>query len=210
MSGSDAWSLPRPEGVAFTAGTNSISFGTLFVTITFHSPKAGPTTIPISFRPATSATTGSAASSLLPYYARRLKSGSTASLSPKRSLTSRPRSRKKSWTVAGARTGATARRSSPRSITKNSRGSSPTRSSRGTSWETTQLEFMARAEQIAALKKELAEVRAASMEATRRGDFMKVARCTSQAAQLNRAIMEAESFQEAARTGANPNEAARR
>jgi uncharacterized membrane protein (DUF106 family) len=67
--------------------------------------------------------------------------------------------------------------------------------------------FMVREEQIAALRKELAETRAASMEATRRGDFMKVARMTSKAAMLNRSIMDAENQLEAARTGADHRDA---
>lgn len=45
---------------------------------------------------------------------------------------------------------------------------------------------------IAELKKQLQEVRRTSLEATRRGDFMRVARLTAQAAELNRAIREAE------------------
>lgn len=66
---------------------------------------------------------------------------------------------------------------------------------------------MAYEETINALKRELQQVRNQSLEATRRGDFMRVARLTSQAAQLNRAIIEAEGKREAARTGANPNDA---
>ena len=68
---------------------------------------------------------------------------------------------------------------------------------------------MANIEAITAMKRELQEVRQASLKATRDGDFMKVARLTAQAAQLNRAIMDAEGHMEAARTGANPNEARR-
>lgn len=68
---------------------------------------------------------------------------------------------------------------------------------------------MVREEQINALKRELQQVRSQSLEATRQGDFMRVARCTSQAARLNRAIMEAENELEAARTGANQRDAKR-
>jgi hypothetical protein len=42
------------------------------------------------------------------------------------------------------------------------------------------------------LKGELQEVRRASLEATRLNDFRKVARLTAQAAQLNKAIIEAQ------------------
>jgi hypothetical protein len=60
---------------------------------------------------------------------------------------------------------------------------------------------------IESLKKELKEIRARSMEATRTGDFMKVARCTSAAAQVNRQILDLEARNEAARVGANHNDA---
>jgi hypothetical protein len=42
------------------------------------------------------------------------------------------------------------------------------------------------------LKRELEEVRRASLAATRRGDFMRVARLNSQAQGLSRALAEAE------------------
>ena len=42
------------------------------------------------------------------------------------------------------------------------------------------------------LKRELEEVRRCSLVATRRGDFMRVARLTPKAAQINKAIMDAE------------------
>lgn len=47
-------------------------------------------------------------------------------------------------------------------------------------------------EKIESLKRELQTVRRASLLATRQGDYLKVARLTKQAAELNRAIMEAE------------------
>jgi hypothetical protein len=47
-------------------------------------------------------------------------------------------------------------------------------------------------EQIENLKRELAGVRRASLQATRKGDFMRLARLTSMAQSLNRAIMNAE------------------
>jgi hypothetical protein len=46
--------------------------------------------------------------------------------------------------------------------------------------------------QLERLKNELQEVRRASLEATRQNDFRKVARLTAQAAQINRAIIEAQ------------------
>lgn len=45
---------------------------------------------------------------------------------------------------------------------------------------------------IEKLRAELAEVRAESLKATRQGDFMKVARLTAAAAQLNRSIASVE------------------
>jgi hypothetical protein len=42
------------------------------------------------------------------------------------------------------------------------------------------------------LKRELGEIRRASLTATRRGDFMRVARLSSQAQGLSRALAEAE------------------
>lgn len=68
---------------------------------------------------------------------------------------------------------------------------------------------MVTSDQITALKRELKEARDASLEATRTGDFMKVARMTAKAAQLNKAIMDAEGRLEASRTGANSNDAKR-
>lgn len=47
-------------------------------------------------------------------------------------------------------------------------------------------------ELITSLKRELQMVRQASLQATRTGDFMKVARLTAQAAKLNKSIMDAE------------------
>lgn len=43
------------------------------------------------------------------------------------------------------------------------------------------------------LRNELNQVRKASLHATRIGDFMKVARLTTQAARINKSIMDAES-----------------
>ena len=43
------------------------------------------------------------------------------------------------------------------------------------------------------LRNELNQVRKASLHATRMGDFMKVARLTTQAARINKSIMDAES-----------------
>jgi hypothetical protein len=45
---------------------------------------------------------------------------------------------------------------------------------------------------ITSLKRELQQVRQQSLQATRQGDFMKVARLTTVAAQLNKSIMDAE------------------
>jgi hypothetical protein len=47
-------------------------------------------------------------------------------------------------------------------------------------------------ELITTLKRELQQVRQQSLQATRQGDFMKVARLTTVAAQLNKSIMDAE------------------
>jgi hypothetical protein len=47
-------------------------------------------------------------------------------------------------------------------------------------------------EMITSLKRELQHVRQQSLQATRQGDFMKVARLTTVAAQLNKSIMDAE------------------
>jgi hypothetical protein len=47
-------------------------------------------------------------------------------------------------------------------------------------------------ELITSLKRELNQVRQQSLQATRQGDFMKVARLTTMAAQLNKSIMDAE------------------
>ena len=47
-------------------------------------------------------------------------------------------------------------------------------------------------ELITTLKRELQQIRQASLQATRQGDFMKVARLTTVAAQLNKSIMDAE------------------
>ena len=46
--------------------------------------------------------------------------------------------------------------------------------------------------QLEQLKHQLHEVRRASLEATRLGDYRKVARLTAQAAELNKAIIEAQ------------------
>ncbi|HUS34302.1 MAG TPA: hypothetical protein VM680_03010 [Verrucomicrobiae bacterium] len=43
------------------------------------------------------------------------------------------------------------------------------------------------------LRNELTQIRRASLNATRTGDFMKVARLTTQAARINKSIMDAES-----------------
>ena len=48
-------------------------------------------------------------------------------------------------------------------------------------------------ESINNMKKELQQVRKASLHATRMGDFMKVARLTTEAARINKYIMDAES-----------------
>ena len=47
-------------------------------------------------------------------------------------------------------------------------------------------------EKIQSLRNELNQVRQASLAATRNGDFMRVARLTPKAAQINKAIMDAE------------------
>jgi hypothetical protein len=47
-------------------------------------------------------------------------------------------------------------------------------------------------ELIDSLRRELQQVRQASLQATRNGDFMKVARLTATAAQINKSIMDAE------------------
>jgi hypothetical protein len=47
-------------------------------------------------------------------------------------------------------------------------------------------------EKIQSLRNELQQVRQASLNATRNGDFMRVARLTPRAAQINKAIMDAE------------------
>lgn len=47
-------------------------------------------------------------------------------------------------------------------------------------------------EKIESLRNELQQVRKASLHATRNGDFMRVARLTPRAAQINKAIMDAE------------------
>jgi hypothetical protein len=60
------------------------------------------------------------------------------------------------------------------------------------------------------VKAELQEIRRQSLEATRKGDFMKVARLTASAAKLNKEIMDAEAHLEAQQTGENPAYAARR
>jgi hypothetical protein len=48
-------------------------------------------------------------------------------------------------------------------------------------------------EVIENLRNELTQIRKASLHATRNGDFMKVARLTTQAARINKSIMDAES-----------------
>ena len=47
-------------------------------------------------------------------------------------------------------------------------------------------------EKIQSLRTELTQIRQASLSATRNGDFMRVARLTPKAAQINKAIMDAE------------------
>lgn len=47
-------------------------------------------------------------------------------------------------------------------------------------------------ELITSLKRELTSIRQASLQATRQGDFMKVARLTTVAAKINKSIMDAE------------------
>ena len=47
-------------------------------------------------------------------------------------------------------------------------------------------------ERIQSLRNELNQVRQASLHATRNGDFMRVARLTPKAAQINKTIMDAE------------------
>ena len=47
-------------------------------------------------------------------------------------------------------------------------------------------------ELITNLKRELQQVRQASLQATRMGDFMRVARLTTVAARINKSIMDAE------------------
>jgi hypothetical protein len=47
-------------------------------------------------------------------------------------------------------------------------------------------------ELITSLKRELQQIRQASLQATRQGDFMKVARLTTVAAKINKSIMDAE------------------
>ena len=47
-------------------------------------------------------------------------------------------------------------------------------------------------EKVESLRQELTQVRSASLMATRKGDFMRVARLTPKAAQINKAIMDAE------------------
>ena len=46
---------------------------------------------------------------------------------------------------------------------------------------------------IESLRNELTQIRKQSLHATRNGDFMKVARLTTQAARINKSIMDAES-----------------
>lgn len=47
-------------------------------------------------------------------------------------------------------------------------------------------------EKIESMRQQLGVVRKASLEATRHGDFMQVARLTTQAARINKAILDAE------------------
>jgi hypothetical protein len=47
-------------------------------------------------------------------------------------------------------------------------------------------------ERIESLRNELSQIRQASLKASRTGDFMRVARLTPRAAQINKAIMDAE------------------
>jgi cell division FtsZ-interacting protein ZapD len=62
-------------------------------------------------------------------------------------------------------------------------------------------------EQINALRRELKEVRDASLAASRAGNFMKVARLTARAASLNRSIMDAVDDLAAARYKASQDDA---
>ena len=47
-------------------------------------------------------------------------------------------------------------------------------------------------EKVESLRHELSQIRQASLQASRKGDFMRVARLTPRAAQINKAIMDAE------------------
>jgi hypothetical protein len=47
-------------------------------------------------------------------------------------------------------------------------------------------------EKVQSLRNELTQIRQASLHASRNGDFMRVARLTPRAAQINKAIMDAE------------------
>jgi hypothetical protein len=60
-----------------------------------------------------------------------------------------------------------------------------------------------------ALKRSLQEIRRQSLEATRQGDFMRVARLTAKAAQVNKEIMDVEGRVEAAKYGAPTRHAAK-
>ena len=48
-------------------------------------------------------------------------------------------------------------------------------------------------QKIASLRNELAEIRQASLRATRTGDFMRVGRLVNETARLNKSIMDGES-----------------
>jgi uncharacterized small protein (DUF1192 family) len=56
--------------------------------------------------------------------------------------------------------------------------------------------MLTREDRINGLKRELGEVRKQSVQATRQGDFLKVARLTARAATLNRSIMQLEAERE--------------
>lgn len=68
---------------------------------------------------------------------------------------------------------------------------------------------MTTSETIENLKRDLRAIRSQSLDATRQGDFMKVARLTAQAAGINRLIMDAEGRAEAAKYGAPQKHAAK-
>lgn len=64
--------------------------------------------------------------------------------------------------------------------------------------------------QIEALKQELQEVRRKSLEASRQGDYRKVATLTLVASRINQSVLDAEARLEAVLIGANERDARRR